>query len=311
MLQIWSGCCVMEKHACGLITILILCWLLSAVPCRAGEQVLPDNHASLGEDSGVEAHQRGTVPREWLARTPRTRDPSLVVSVEAVLGKPFQTGETVLVDVRDPAKYAGHKIPGSISLPLFSVKTKTYLKDRTLVLFSEGYSYHDLEEECRRLRALGFNASILDGGLRRWTEGGGPVEGRATLRDTIVEVPPQVFFQERHYENWVVIDVSESGDGEMPPLLPEAYPIDLGKGLDGAISRLRAIGEQNQHKPFLAFLIVNRDGEGYERLDRLMREAGLREVYFLEGGLQTYEAFLIQQAALLDQIGRASCWERV
>ncbi len=291
----------MGKRARFLLTgFLLHCWLLTAISCWGGELVPASSRVPVGEGAGVETHHGKTLPREWLARTPRPRDPSLVVSVEAVLGNSFQSGEMILVDVRAPAQCAGLRIPGSVSLPLFAVKTKAYLKNRNVVLLNEGYGYSDLEEECRRLRALGFKASILDGGLRRWVERGGAVEGHAALRGTIGEVPPQVFFQERHYENWVVIDVSESVDGEMASLLPEAYRVDLGKGLDGGISRLRAIGEQNQHKPFLAFLIVNRDGEGYERLDRLMREAGLREVYFLEGGLQTYEAFLIQQAALLD-----------
>lgn len=294
----------MEMRPAWLTTVfLILSWLLVAFPCRAGEQIPLSGKDTLEGRSSSEASKERAIPREWLSRVPRKRDPRLVVSAEAVLGMSSLSGELVLIDVREPGRFAELRIPGSVNLPLFAVKTKTFLKSRALVLFNEGYRYSDLEEECSRLRVAGFNASILDGGIRRWIESGGVVEGDAHYRERLLEVSPQVFFQERHFENWVVLDVSGPLGDEMASLFPEALPIDLGKGLDAVIPRIQSIGEQNRPRPFLAFLVVNRDGLGFDQLDRLFGKAGLREVYFLEGGLQSYEAFLRRQAALREPAG--------
>ncbi|MHC1741528.1 MAG: rhodanese-like domain-containing protein [Syntrophobacteraceae bacterium] len=294
----------MGKRACCLtVLFLLLCWLPIAIPCRATELFPPSGNSILGETSAVEAGKEQTLPREWLARTPKERDSRLVVPVDAIPGRSFQSEETVLVDVREPAKFAELRIPGSLNLPLFAVKTKTFLKNRSLVLLNEGYSYSELEEECGRLREWGFRASILDGGLLRWIEGGGMVEGNARARGWLDEVPPQVFFRERHYENWVVLDVSEAGDAEMSPLFPEAYRVDLAKEPDTGISRIQAIREQNRHRPFLALLVVSRDGQGHDQLDRLLRKAGVKGAFYLEGGLRAYGEFLNQQAALLEAAG--------
>ena len=46
-------------------------------------------------------------------------------------------------------------IPGSINMPLYAVKTKTFLKSVPVVLVNEGFRYAELESECRRLAERG------------------------------------------------------------------------------------------------------------------------------------------------------------
>ena len=58
---------------------------------------------------------------------------------------------------------------------MYAVKTKEFLKDKPLILISEGYPDSDLEQGCRDLRAVGFKrAFILNGGLNDWKEKNGP-----------------------------------------------------------------------------------------------------------------------------------------
>jgi rhodanese-related sulfurtransferase len=96
------------------------------------------------------------------------RNPELAISAESVLQKLKEKREIILIDVRNSKKFEKFRIPGSINIPLFAIKTKTFLKSKPLVLINEGYSYSQLEQECMILRNSGFKASILDGGIYYW-----------------------------------------------------------------------------------------------------------------------------------------------
>jgi rhodanese-related sulfurtransferase len=96
------------------------------------------------------------IPDEWMTRRLKKRDPALVVSAESVLKEPKTKPEAILIDVRPKAEFEKLRIPGSLNIDLFAVKTKTFLQSKPLVLIGEGYRYRELEEETRLLRKAGF-----------------------------------------------------------------------------------------------------------------------------------------------------------
>ena len=110
------------------------------------------------------------------SRSPTERDWSLYVGAEDAKRIIHNPDAAVLVDVRSAD---GHiRIPGALQMPMHAVKTKSFLRDRQVVLIDEGYGNPALEAECRKLRKTGFTqSSIWYGGLNAWQGQGGAMEG--------------------------------------------------------------------------------------------------------------------------------------
>jgi rhodanese-related sulfurtransferase len=103
----------------------------------------------------------------------KKHDPALLISV-AEFRKTISENKNVLViDVRKPEDFEKIRIPSSMNMPLFSVKTKLFLKSKQLILVNEGYNYSQLEPECIGLRKAGFKVNILHGGLYYWESSAG------------------------------------------------------------------------------------------------------------------------------------------
>jgi 3-mercaptopyruvate sulfurtransferase SseA len=95
----------------------ILSNITAAIILLAGLSV---NVSAAGPDPTSE------IPDELIARKLKKHDPSLAISVEAVLYKLKRNQKLTLVDVRSWQNFERLHIPGSINIPLYAVKTKTY-----------------------------------------------------------------------------------------------------------------------------------------------------------------------------------------
>lgn len=242
--------------------------------------------------------KKDEIPGDFFTRRIRKRDAGMAVSVENVLGKKVAKRDVLLVDVRDEAEFERFSIPGSINVPLFALKTKTFLKSRPLVLIDKGYSYRQLEEECKKLRAAGFSASILNGGLNRWRLKGARIVGDPFAQNELNKVPSQVFHAEKEYENCVVVDVSQPATSDGAYLIPQALRVPFDKDPARFIPELKAaIGKQIK-EPLLFVIICDEKGENYGILEQAFQKHGMENVYYLQGGLQAYKGFARQQAAI-------------
>jgi len=86
------------------------------------------------------------IPDYLISRNKTSIDPDLLLSVSEVK-RQLNSGSQnnpVLVDVRDNESFQKIRIPGSINMSLFAVKTKTFLKTKQIVLVNEGYGYNKL-----------------------------------------------------------------------------------------------------------------------------------------------------------------------
>jgi rhodanese-related sulfurtransferase len=99
------------------------------------------------------------------------------VLMESVSQQLKNRQDITLVDVRDAGEFEKFRIPGSINIPLFAIKTKTFLKSKPLVLINNGQNYKQLTDECTVLSKAGFIVSMLDGGLYQWKRKNGRLEG--------------------------------------------------------------------------------------------------------------------------------------
>jgi len=134
--------------------------------------------------------------------------------------------------------------------------------------------------------------------LNAWRQKGAPLNGDIFAQKELNRMPPQVFFEEKNDENWLVIDVSKSESSEGRYLIPHAMAIPFGDDPEQFVSRIkRAIGGHKGNL-LLSVLIFNEGGEQYERVEKLIQETGITNVFYLKDGLNGYKAFLRRQALM-------------
>ena len=231
----------------------------------------------------------------------RIRDRSCHVSVTSVR-KELLTGRVALIDVRHADAFNRYNIPASLNIPLYAVKTKAFLKDKHVVLLNEGTSATTLEQACSDLRRTGFSkVSIMEGGLHAWAGQGGSIAGDILAVDQLKWMTSQDLFAERQYDDWIVFDFSAKQDPAMRQWLPKKLESVKFSAKAAAIVKVATAGKKGQDRAFHNILIVNEKGAGYEKIESLMRKAGLKQIYYLQGGLAGYRDFLTQQTAMWNQ----------
>lgn len=261
----------------------------------------------MPKDSNKEKRDQ---PGNLLTGKLKKRNPALMISAELVLQKLNEKQEIVLIDVRNNSEFRKFRIPGSINIPLFAIKTKSFLKSKPLVLINEGYSYSQLEQECMVLRNFGFKASILDGGIYHWKQTDSPLEGDVFAQRELNKILPQAFLIEKDYENWVAIDVSQKGIPEGHYLFPVVTHIPYSNDSGQFISKLKSFVHKHSGDPFLSFLIYDTKGENYEKIEAVLQKTGVRNVFYLKGGLEAYKMLSsIQQRE--DEQGRTKATKTI
>jgi rhodanese-related sulfurtransferase len=263
------------------VIIMVICFFPTKAP--------PAEKAATSEDP------------QSIASTVKKRNPAFAISVEAVLHKIKEKQSITLIDVREKDRFETVNIPGSINIPLYAVKTKTYLKSTPLIIINEGYSYEPLERECTHLRKAGFQVWILNGGLYGWKQGGGPLNGDHFAQAELNKVPSPIFFTEKAYKEWLIIDISSSKQTQTSSLIPKAIHIPYSKNTAEFTSSLQKAIAPLKINPLRSLIFFNETGEDYNTIEKVIRNAGYKEAFFLKGGLAAYERFvtnltLIKQA---------------
>lgn len=106
-------------------------------------------------------------------------DPDGVAPVDpASLLARVRRGEVVVVDVRPEGEFAAGHLPGARSIPVAELARRiaTLPKDCEIVVYCRGPFCVYALEAVALLRARGFRAARLEGGLPDWRRAGFPVE---------------------------------------------------------------------------------------------------------------------------------------
>lgn len=95
------------------------------------------------------------------------------ITAEAILNR----SDCIVIDVRPSDRFQKVRIPGSLNLPLFAVKTKSILRSRALVLVGDGDFEGALLAEAVAMEAAGYReVKVLMGGISAWEQNGGALE---------------------------------------------------------------------------------------------------------------------------------------
>jgi rhodanese-related sulfurtransferase len=218
-------------------------------------------------------------------------DTSFAIPVKSALYKLKQNQSVTLIDIGSGQDFERLRIPGSMNIPLHFIKTKPFLKGSPIVIINKGFGYSRLISECRHLKALGFNISILDGGLPTWHQKGGFLVGDLLALNDMKTISPREFFPESRFQNVLLIDVSPDRTTESIRILPHA--IHLPNLIDSPSSQnsLQVMIKARRNQTFQSVLVVNSTGEGYAEVKRMLDRKRIN-AFYLQGGLSAYGHYL-------------------
>ncbi|MBW1754031.1 MAG: hypothetical protein JRJ46_13250, partial [Deltaproteobacteria bacterium] len=237
---------------------------------------------------------------EQAAAKLQKQDHSCLISAQSVLQRLKLGKKIILVDIRNQEEFAKVSIPGAINIPLHFVKSKAFLNSKPIVLVDGGYTDRQTEKQCKELNREGFRVSLLSGGLLAWYRQGGPVKGDLLALNRYKNISPLRFYREKNRKDQTIINVSEKQHAESIKLMPSAKHIPVQVSSQTAVSQTeKSILKQNIN-PLFPVVIFNQTGEQYEPIENIIKKAGLKNVYFLKGGLKGYQKFL-QHLALSRQ----------
>jgi len=225
------------------------------------------------------------------------KDAGPYISVEKCRKLLKDLKKALLVDVRAKEQFESFRIPGSINIPLHFIKTRSFLKGRPVVLVNEGYRSGHLEARAAELKQEGFQLLILSGGLPAWNRSGGEITGNLFEAKQVNRISPQDCFLELKSNNHLVIDASADPAPESLSLIPGLLQVVSSDQKGGSSELVKAILTRNSVAPF-SILMTNKDGQGYEKIEKALLAEGISNVFFLEGGLDGYSRF-IQDVAMM------------
>ncbi len=255
--------------------------------------LLPVNlcHADSGTGSSVQSHEIAA------AKTVDKPDIYFLVSVENIARRwEKKKGEMVLVDVRSQDKFNKIRIRDSLNIPLFALRTKTFLKNRKMVIFNEGYTLRELLSECRKLEESGFHdVHVMYGGLWLWHQKGKPLEGDVFAIEELNIISPHDLFVQQNLDGQLVVDISEQPCAPDLHFPPGTVRVPYSGNDDTFIQAIRQKIRPIEKIRFCTVVICNRHGRYPAKINSIMKKAGTLNFYLLKNGIEGYDSFIVSQ----------------
>jgi len=285
--------------------------MLSPLALLAGLVLCPAALASAAPDPSPteDLSQCVEPPIPAAASTPagpgsRSRTPSFYLSIKQFKRRSASEPWSI-VDIRAEKAYKALRIPGSLRIQTSFLKAAGILKGKNALLVNEGHNFLELENLLPRLAEAGaLQFKILDGGLNRWAsemEGTqSALIGDKRARDGLSRMPAMDFVAEAIFSNWLVVDTTAAKAGGAPAAdekpLPDAKPVPFTGNAAAFAGRLAAlVRTKGEKQPLLTVLIADQDPKRYDAIRAALKNAPVRNVFYLEGGRSAYAAAIKQR----------------
>jgi len=208
------------------------------------------------------------------------------------LSGPLKRPDTLMADVRPAADYAAFHINGAMNLTAAELRSKPYLRNKTVVLIGNGQAERELYADCARLKASGFKKpKVLRGGLPVWLSSGQAVLGRTPdATKTALLGPGELWAEARFDANLVLVSAERQG---LLPELPSATAIP-----DASLATLQTAIKQRGKKPLAAVVLVTSAADGTASLANLRQAIQPIPLLAYTGTAEAYTRQLAQQNAV-------------
>lgn len=227
-----------------------------------------------------------------------------IISASALKVQLSQDTKNVLVDIRPRSQFEKCRIGGSINIPLYSIKTKGFLKNRHVVIVPNGYKLLTPLMECSRLETQGFkNIQILYGGIQAWVNIGGKVEGKPNSISAFYYMPALDIFEERQSNDWIVLDFT-SNPFTTKRLFPQWKALYIGKPHKSPSTLIAYIKQKivpldNGQRRFLA--VLNEPAKrGQKNVLAALTQLNINNFFITDVTPKKFKAFLKQQTRIAE-----------
>jgi rhodanese-related sulfurtransferase len=218
--------------------------------------------------------------------------------------KQWSKDKVILIDVRGSSEYERYRIPGSLNLPPFSIKSKAFLKGKNIVLINEGRSLSQLEKLCNRLKNHGFQrVGIMAGGLYAWHRSRFPITGDGLAISKLNQIAPAELLSALDERDWRFIDLDNSLSS-LADFMPLSDVIEYQSKKNAFISSVNKAVKGFYGDRLSGFIVVSKDGENYKAIERLLRLTDAGSVFYLSGGITELKRFLSTHSSQTSRLAR-------
>jgi rhodanese-related sulfurtransferase len=195
-----------------------------------------------------------------------------------------------ILDVRPQARFVLGHLPDSLNVPFHQLRGNLALRRGEIALVDEGHDSRGLCEQVSQLPGSG-SLRVLNGGLRAWQRSGGGLAGLSPHSSLLFEFPADDMLRRLGDPRWRWVLVYD----DAPPLLEyQSSGIEPVRYSD--LGRLLA-ADSAEASTSVQWLILDRDGGGYERYEPLAQAATSHSVFYLAGGWDGFRAAALRWAA--------------
>jgi rhodanese-related sulfurtransferase len=206
----------------------------------------------------------------------------------------LQKNGAAVIDTRHESDFLQFHIANAMRVDAASIRLKTYLRDKPLLLVGDGKSDRELYGACGRLRAQGFKSvQVLMGGMAGYLAKELPVSGPgAPDAFEFARLDPAQLWAQSQFPEGLVVVVNSPASAELLPLAPrvaDAAP----RAVASAVERRR-----KEQKTVLANVTVVIDGALSEATFRQYSQAvAPTPLLVYTGGAAALKGFLRSQEA--------------
>ena len=231
--------------------------------------------------------------------------PGVDLSRYQCLGNPgeliklWKDGNITVIDVRPPKNYERFHLRDSLNIPAYSIKTKAFLKSKSLVLIDDGVSVESLLSVCDSLKVSGFGSvTVFDGGVHTWRKLMSN-NTRVKLKQDLRELTPKQFVSVKNEYQWLIISLDEN-IGDLKKDFDRSRIIAYSKRDAVFFQKLDQIFASRSSVDERRLLFVSRDDAiKYAEIDMGAFKAYSNSMYYMKGGLKAYRGYVKTRSALL------------
>lgn len=213
--------------------------------------------------------------QSYIEKQPNNRRPGLYKDLLSAVNE-YKEGRLKIVDTRPKNEFEEFRIPGSINLPLSLIEHKSFLKNKPLLVVTNGKRYRHLEKQIKRLRDAGLEkVYILDGGIHRWAAKTRYIDGKYTSK-SYQTLSVKDFVSESNFGPWLVVNLSKTAEftepvnGQVKKLtLDDSFLLNFSSVLRGAT------------EPMTRVLFVSNDKEYFRELSEKLSNLDYSNIYVL------------------------------
>jgi len=182
-----------------------------------------------------------------------------------------------------------------LHIPLHEIKTKAFLRDRSLAIVSDGKRFAALEKECQDIKASGIEdvIAVLPDAVQ-------VTAGLDDLSLAVEKMSPQQFIAERAYGHWQFVNLSSEEKLNSPLFLSL-----------GATDRNKIKMKQQASRSGLERTLIIMDDDDLPDADVLSGISEYRgQVFVLDGGLSGLQHYQSAATAMARALARPRIGER-